>query len=283
MTLLAVRVRPGVDRAAVIGALVGAGSPAVQEDGDDLVAYFPGHGDRERMRAAILAASPRADVSIEDTPDVDWSSRWKDAMRARSIGALTFAPPWLTSAAVPAERPTAARRNRTISMDPGMAFGTGEHASTRGAVRLMQRVLRPGDRVADLGCGSGILAIAAARLGAGWVVAIDLDADAIPNAEANVSCNGVEETVTILQGDAFVLLPLIAPVCVVLANIISGVLTANLPVIRDALAPDGRAILAGIMLDERDEMLAVIESAGCKAADEDSEEGWWSVVIARGS
>jgi ribosomal protein L11 methyltransferase len=148
-------------------------------------------------------------------------------------------------------------------------------------VRLLPQALATGDRVADLGAGSAVLAIAAARLGAASVAAIELDPDAIENAEENVAGNGVGERVRVIEGDAGLLLPLVAPVEVVLANIISSVLLELLPVIAAALAPDGRAILSGILQEERARMLEALAAAGWTVLAEDAEEIWWTVLIAR--
>jgi ribosomal protein L11 methyltransferase len=142
-------------------------------------------------------------------------------------------------------------------------------------------VIRAGDRVADLGAGSAVLAIAAAKLGAAHVTAIELDHDAIANAEENVARNGVSGRVTVVEGDAEVLLPFVAPVRVVLANIISSVLTGMLPVIAASLTTDGEAVLSGILVEERAAMLAVLEGTGWALLDEDVEGMWWSARIAR--
>src|SRR6185437_1635542 len=96
-----------------------------------------------------------ARVDTAPLPAVDWTERWKYGIRAQTLGALTIAPPWLAGSL---------DRARSIIIEPAMAFGTGEHATTRGVVRLMQPVIRAGDRVADLGTGSAVLAIAAAKL-----------------------------------------------------------------------------------------------------------------------
>ena len=160
-----------------------------------------------------------------------------------------------------------------------MAFGTGEHATTRGVVRLMQLIESIPGVVADLGAGSAVLSICAAKLGARRVVAIELDHDAIGNAEENIRVNGVAAEVTVLEGDAMTLLPLVAPVGLILANIISSVLLDLLPVIRDSLSPGGNAILSGILLEEREKMVAAVTAAGWGIVSEDTEEGWWSVLI----
>jgi ribosomal protein L11 methyltransferase len=169
---------------------------------------------------------------------------------------------------------------RTIVIDPGMAFGTGEHATTRGVIRLLQRVVQPGDHVADLGAGSAVLAIAAAKLGASRVAAIELDHDAIGNAEENVARNDVADRVTVIEGDAATLLPLVAPVNVITANIISSVLLELLPVMARALATDGHAILSGILSVEREAMLGAIQ-ANWRVDAEDEEDNWWSATISR--
>ena len=159
-----------------------------------------------------------------------------------------------------------------------MAFGTGEHATTRLCLSLLQRVIRQGDTVADLGSGSAVLSIAAAKLGASRVAAIEIDPDATSNAEENVARNEVDTEVHLFEGDAAVLLPLIAPVRVVIANILSSVILELLPVMRDALTPDGEAILSGIMLEERERMLDKLAEGGWLVTREESEGEWWSAV-----
>src|SRR5262249_39385297 len=157
------------------------------------------------------ARSVASDVLVATEPLAisDWSERWKQSLTAQRVGRLTITPPWLASELDP---------KATIVIEPAMAFGTGDHATTRSVVRMLQEVVRAGDSVADLGAGSAVLAIAAAKLGAGRVVAIEIDPDAISNAEENVVRNGVADRVTVLEGDAGLLLPLVAPVRVVTAN-----------------------------------------------------------------
>ena len=270
MSWLSLRARAGGCREAALVALFEAGSQGVHEDGDALVTHFPDVATVEAARAAVLAACPDAAIEVAPLETVDWSEAWKRGVRAHRLGGLTIAPPWLAD-----EREGAA----TIVIDPAMAFGTGEHATTRGVVRLMQRVIRPGDAVADLGAGSAVLAIAAAKLGAARVAAIEMDPDAIGNAEKNVARNGVGHRVHVVEGDAAVLLPLVAPVRVVLANIISSVLVELLPTIEAALLPDGDAILSGILRAEREQMLEVLRASGWSVAEEDREDVWWSVHV----
>ncbi len=274
MSWRSLRVRAGADRDAVLAALFAAGSAGVQEDAESLVTHFPAGIDVEALAESIRALAPQAAIEIGETPDVDWSRAWRGGLHAHRIGTLTIAPPWLEVEARGVDGAPA------IVIDPGMAFGTGEHATTRGVLALMQRVIRPGDRVADIGAGSAILAIAAARLGAEWVAAIESDADAIGNAEENVARNAVADRVHVLDGDALVLLPLVQPVRVVLANIISSVLLQLMPTIGAALSLDGEAILSGILATERHMVLAAL-APEWRIRHELEEGSWWTVAIAR--
>jgi ribosomal protein L11 methyltransferase len=267
-----VRVHPGSAPDAVMAALFDAGAQGVQEIGGAYITHVPDAETANQLLCAALAASPDARVETEPLPDVDWTEKWKQGIRVQSLGSLSVAPPWLAAGLDPAT---------TIVIEPGMAFGTGEHATTRGVVRLMQAVLRPGVHVADLGAGSAVLAIAAAKLGAGNVAAIEIDRDAIGNAEENVERNGVADRVRVIEGDASTLLPLVAPVDIILANIISSVLLDLLPTFALALADDGHAILSGMLYTEREQMVTAFADNGWRLIAEDQEDAWWSATIVR--
>ena len=267
-----VRVGPGAHPEAVLAAMFARGVGGVQEDGALLITHVDEHVDLRELAAAIRLADPDARIEMSPLPPVDWTEEWKRGVTSHRVGALIVTPPWLDEGADP---------DHTIIIEPEMAFGTGEHATTRGVLALMQSVLQPGDRVADLGAGSAVLSIAAAKLGAARVAAIEMDPDAIGNAEANIAANGVGDRVTMVLGDATQILPLVAPVEVVFANILSGVIRALLPAIAAALAPGGRAIFSGIMTAERDEMLGALEADGWRATAELEEDAWWSVAVVR--
>lgn len=258
--------------AAVAARMFEAGALGVHEDGVHLVTHLPPEATPDAFIAALRSAD--ATLLAEHAPlaDVDWSLKWRERIGAHRLGSLTVTPPWL------AEGCDAAT---TVIIEPAMAFGTGEHPTTRGVVRLMQGVVRAGDAIADLGAGSAILAIAAVKLGAARAFAIENDHDSIANAEENVVRNGVAGQVAVLEGDAATLLPLVAPVRVVLANIISSVLLELLPLIGRSLADGGSAILSGILFEERDRMLAALAAGGWRVAAEDAEEAWWSVRVTR--
>jgi ribosomal protein L11 methyltransferase len=273
---VSVRAAPGSleprRREVLLQAFFEAGAEGVHEDGDRLVTHFPPGTDLLAVERVLRAADREASIEVADVPAVDWTEAWKGSVASHQVGALVVTPPWLAEQFDPAT---------TIVIDPGMAFGTGEHGTTRGVMRLLGGVLRPGDAVADLGAGSAVLAIAAAKLGASRVFAIELDEEAISNAEENIGRNGVSHAVHLFLGDAGALLPLVAPVRVIVANIISSVLEQLLPSMAAALTADGAVILSGILADERAHMLKVLEHGGWRVTAEDSEDVWWTVAIRR--
>ena len=272
MSWLSVRVNPAHHRDAALAALFAAGAQGVHEDGAALVTHFPPEADVERVIAVVLEADPGSEVVVGRSDDTDWSEAWKSLLSVQTVGALQIAPPWLASGLDP---------STTVVIDPAMAFGTGDHPTTRGVTRLMQRIDLRDRRVADLGTGSAVLAIAAAKLGARIVAAVELDPDAIGNAEENVARNRVAGVVHVLEGDAADLLPLIAPVDVILANIVSSVHAKLLAVMGDSLAARGRVILSGILHDEREQVTELLAAAGWSVDDEDVEDIWWSATISR--
>jgi ribosomal protein L11 methyltransferase len=270
VTWVSLRVEPSSHRDEALSALFAAGAQGVHEDGATLVTHFPGEAEARAAVQAMRAAAPLARCVMEPTPDVDWSTAWRDRAGVVALGGLDIVPPWLAAGRDPA---------RTVVIDPGMAFGTGDHASTRGAARLLLAAARDGMVVADLGAGSAVLSIAAARLGASCVWAIESDPEALGNAADNVARNGVEDVVQILHGDAAALLPLVAPVDLIVANILSSVLTPLLPAMAAALRRGGSAILAGILTSERLSMLEALEASAWRVRQEDTEEEWWSALV----
>lgn len=274
-TRVAVRPSDALLRDAVSAAMFGAGAQGLLEEGGTagaLVTHVASHEECAAIERAVREVDAGAIVETAHIPGVDWSVAWRESIRAHDVGGLTVAPPWLAEGMDPA---------RTVIVDPAMAFGTGDHPTTRGVLRLMQQVIRAGDIVADLGAGSAVLAIAAVKLGAARATAVEMDPDAISNAEENVIRNEVTGRVAALEGDAAVMLPLLAPVRVVFANIISSVLVELLPVIAHSLTPQGVAILSGILDEERATMLGVFAAGGWRVVQEDSEGQWWSVTIER--
>jgi ribosomal protein L11 methyltransferase len=266
----AITVCGAIDNDAVSAALFALGAEGVWLRDDAVVTHLAPGADVEAVRRAVLSAAPAASVEVSETPAVDWSTAWREQLTARPAGDFVVTPPWLREQVDP---------SRAIVIEPGMGFGTGDHPTTRGVLRLLPGVIRDGDQVADLGAGSAVLSIAAARYGAARVWAIELDPPAIPNAELNVSMNGVGDRVTVLEGDASVLLPLVGPVRVVCANIISSVLVELFPVIRESVRDDWVLLTSGVLISERPNLLSVIDAEGWRVDAEDVEGEWWSARI----
>lgn len=219
----------------------------------------------DRLRA--LMEPDRVELRVSVQAHEDWAETWKRGLTPRRVGrSFIVTPSWC--------RPPADADAHVLVLDPGMAFGNAEHGTTRGCLRLLEETLRPGERVLDVGAGSAILSVAAARLGAARVVAVESDAWAIEPARENVERNGVADRVEIREGLADVsMLRDLGPAEGVLANIEAGVLTALMPGFAGALAPDGWLILSGVLDDQ---LQAVVGRAGdhglvLEAVDEDGE------------
>lgn len=258
-------------RDAVVAALVHAGAPAVQELDDALLTHLPAGADVPALEAALRAADATITIESRDAGHIDVSPAWPPAVGVQRVGRVAVAPPWRAAEIADAECP--------VIIEPAMAFGTGEHETTRGVLRLMQDVVRPGDSVIDLGAGSAILSIAAVKLGAARAIAIESDPQAIANAEENAAANGVADRVRVIEGDARVILPLVAPARVMLANIISSVVVELAPAMRAALSPNGHTVVSGILIAERTAVMASLAAAGWRAEAEYVEGEWWSSVI----
>jgi ribosomal protein L11 methyltransferase len=269
-----VRVTPSADevRDAVAAAMFAGGAEGLHEDGAAFVTHLPDAHDVDQLLAAVIGADAAARVSHAALEESALAQPMHGTVEAHDVGRFVITPPWL------ADQFDA---SRTIVVEPGMAFGTGEHPTTRGVLRLLPDVLREGDLVADLGAGSAVLAIAAAKAGAAKVIAIELDDDSMENAAENLDRNGVAARVHLLCGDASVLLPFFAPVRLVLANIISSVHVEMLPVVATCITDDAHVIISGILGTERDWMLSHLDSTGWRMVAEDREGEWWSATIVR--
>ena len=258
---------------AVASWLVTKTGQAVEERDDGLVVGFaPSEAAARTIEQELSDIFPDLSISLRDVEPVDWSTQWRDGIEVRRLGRLTLSPSWL-------EAPDA---EISVTLDPEMAFGSGEHGSTRGALVLLDRFIHPGDRVLDLGTGSGILAIAAVKLGASQAVGIEIDGDSLPVAAANIDRNHVTGAVTLLHGDAAELAPLCAPVDLILSNILRGSNVELLPVIGRTLKPGGIAIFAGMESRESGRFRPALHAGGYVVRDELVDSGWWAVAASHG-
>lgn len=271
-------------RDAITEGLFNFGATSVQEAGPALVTYLPAPSDVDttlRTLQAELQKIAGDDVRLTHRlqADEDWSETWKRGLRPRRVGKhFIVAPSWT--------EPEVREGDRVITIDPEMAFGTGEHATTRGALRALEQIVRPGDCILDVGTGSAILAIGAAMLGATEVIAVDNDPDAILNARDNVVRNNVADAIQLEE--SLVDGPYLARFGenhfdIIVANVLSGILKPLLGDFRESVRPDGHIILGGILEQEADEMLEACTAAGLHVINEDLEAEWWGVLLRRGS
>jgi len=277
MTWWAVDVRTPPEGRDKLGAWLVARTGQAVEERDDgtLVTFAADERAADELIAELgqAAGDPAPEASRRRIEPVDWSTRWREGLGSRSFGRLTVAPSW---APAPVDR-----RGPIVVLDPETAFGSGEHGSTRVALSLLERLLQPGDFVLDLGSGSGILAIAAAKLGAARAVGIENDPEANVVAARNASRNGVKDVVEFLDGDADDLAPLLGPADLVLSNILRSANAALLPSVTRALIPGGRAIFSGMEVAEAPLFLPVLESAGFAVLADRTDTGWWGVAARR--
>jgi ribosomal protein L11 methyltransferase len=211
--------------------------------------FFHSVDDRDRATAALRAHFPGIDAQSIDVPDEDWATRSQAALRAVTVGALTIAPPWdVTGPYVGAgfSQPS------IIVIQPSTGFGTGHHATTRLCLAALQRIDVRGRSVIDVGTGSGVLAIAARRLGASGVLAIDDDPDAIAAAEANVKLN--HESRIALEIADFRSAK-IGQFDLVIANLTGAMLIAAADRLESLAIASARVILSGFMDHEEREVL----------------------------
>ena len=201
----------------------------MQEEGDRIIAWFPEDADLSRVTGEL-------EGELRTIEETDWSMEWRRRVRSVRVGPFFVAPPWLVD-----EAPAGMKM---IVIEPEMAFGTGDHATTRGCLAMLARHVKEGDRVLDFGCGSGILGIASCLLGARDVVAADSDPVAVEIARKNADVNKVR--LTLLGTDV----PPDSTFDVIVANIQTSVLEHLVPKFRALLAPGGTIILSGILSEE---------------------------------
>jgi ribosomal protein L11 methyltransferase len=263
--------------------LIASGGLAVEENGEWLgtwIADADGRTPPDQFVEAVrdqleqLTAGAPFDITWEWKPNDDWISLWRKGLAPRRVGRrLWITPTWI--------RPESGRDDIVIQIDPQMAFGTGEHASTRGVLRLLEDAVRPGARVLDAGTGSGVLAIAAVHLGAAAVDAVDLDPDAIMNARENVALNNCADRIrlTVAKVDDAFLAASAGPWDVIAANILSTVIKPLLHTFRQHLRPGGAILVGGILESEADDVIDAARAAGLTVVADDREEGWWAARL----
>ncbi len=244
------------------------------EDGELLKCYVPDQkwspALQEEMRSVIgmivsPSAHPLPPMHVQALADRNWNADWEKTIQPIHVTPhIVITPSWHVYAAAPGEL--------VLTIDPKMSFGTGYHESTRLILGLVERAVRPGMSVIDIGTGTGVLAIAAIRLGARDAVACDIDEWSYDNAIENATMNGVSDRITVLQGDITVTPD--RTYDLVIANIQRNVLISLLPAMRTKLAPGGTMLLAGLLNIDREAMTDALQEHGLRVTEECAENEW---------
>ncbi len=220
---------------------------------------------KERFAAIGIAVT----YEVESTAAEDWSENWKKYYHTLHFGSIAIVPAWEDYTATPGER--------VVRMDPGMAFGTGTHETTALALRYLEALVSPGMRVLDIGTGSGILAIAASKMGASHVVATDLDPDAVKNACENIKKNG-ETNIDCRISDLLSSVKKEETFDLIFANIVADILLRLIPDVAVHMNAGARFVLSGIIQDRAEDILSALAAHGFQATDISRENDWCSVL-----
>ena len=247
-------------------------------------AYLP---EDERLESSLLTLTERIEglrradapigagtVSHVFVADEDWAETWKEYVHTEKIGqSIVVRPTW--------EEYTAKDDEIVIDLDPGAAFGTGAHATTAMCLRALEHLVVPGTRVYDVGCGSGILAIAAAKLGAGEILAMDCDPVAVRVAEQNIVQNDVRGHVVAMESDLLAICRGREPAGLIMANIIADVVIRLLDGLDEFLAPGGTFLASGIIDDRIGDVERTAEQHGFTVLDMTCDKEWAAMIMRR--
>ncbi len=215
----------------------------------------------ERFAAAGIPVS----FSCESTREEDWAETWKQYYHPMSFGRVTIVPAWEKYEKKPDEI--------TVLMDPGMAFGTGTHETTRLALRYLTQEIRGGEHVLDVGTGSGILSITASKLGAAHCVATDLDPDAVKNARENIAKNECQN-IDCYVSDLLRAVPQEEKFDFVAANIVADILLLLIPEVSPYMRPGAKIALSGIIDGREQDILGALNKHGFRILDASRENDW---------
>lgn len=267
--------------------LMEMGSGGAQIEGDilhpdnvTLSTYFPPDdmiGERvskinkmlKNLRELDINVGPGR-VTVKQIDESVWTEPWKEFFKPISIGKrIIVYPSW-------EDVSESASRDILIQIDPQMAFGTGRHSTTILCMELLEDTLKGGEKIADVGTGSGILAIAAIKLGADHITAIDIDEKAIPIAKDNALLNGIDHGIDVTCSDS--LAKIGGTYDVIVSNIANNVIISMIPDFKDCLYDNGILVLSGFLRSEASEMKKALESNGLTILDTRCHEEWAAIM-----
>lgn len=210
-------------------------------------------------------------ITVTLVEDADWADAWRSFFKTILTGRILIKPSWEEIEVGPGQI--------VVEIDPGMAFGTGNHPTTQLCLLALQNYVAGGEKVLDVGTGSGILAIAAAKLGAEKVAATEIDRAAAEAARRNVERNGLEDRVTVYQTDT----PESGPgeFDIAVANITADPIMALAPALARAVRKGGMLIVSGIITSRADEVTSRLREHGFQVVDTTTEDDWVAAVLKR--
>jgi ribosomal protein L11 methylase PrmA len=277
---------------------------AVEDHGDSVTIFFPDAERRDLARRAIGRELPRAAATCRDVDDEDWARRSQENLGPVTVGRIVVRPPWsaprsqfqnMWEPALAGSSPPEGGSHTTnfetgskagvcggsdavaVTIEPSMGFGTAHHATTRLCLAALQTVDLKDRFVLDVGTGSGVLAIAARRLGAQRALGIDNDADAVRCARDNLRLNPTVDAVRFEVAD--LLDRFLEPADAVTANLTGALLCRAAPVLLAAVRPGGTLVVSGLLDEERDDVVAAFRTA--RVVWESHEDGWVGLVFRR--
>ena len=231
---------------ALVAELAEVGFEAFTEEGDELKAYGPVGIWGKDIEAGLTEwfATRRVDarIDVQTLPLENWNAKWEASIQPLNVGPFVIAPTWAVLGPEHADKPV-------LLIDPKMSFGTGHHESTRIALLLLEGAVQDRDRILDAGTGTGVLAIAALKLGAANVLGFDIDPLGAESAVENASLNRVEGQFEVREGTIDMVEE--ADFDVVVANMIRSRLEPIVPRLSEKLSSGGRLILAGLLRSEK--------------------------------
>ncbi len=246
--------------------------------------YLPKNGQgretllqiREGIKGLPITPTPR--IFCQTVQEEDWANEWKRYYHKTEIGErLVICPSWeLTEKGAP---PYTENGRAVLVLDPGMAFGTGGHASTRLCLTLLEQITKAGDTLLDLGCGSGILSVAGLLLGAKSAVGVDLDEKAVEVSRENAARSGVEKRYRAVCGDLTERVS--GQYDLICANIVADVILRLIPDMGRYLASGGKVVLSGIITERKPEILNALFDAGYRLLEEKEEDGWCALLVTK--
>ncbi|MDD6483308.1 MAG: 50S ribosomal protein L11 methyltransferase [Clostridiales bacterium] len=260
-----------------------------QKEGETRVSAYvsdnaAGHETLKEIRRTIAelksldtdGAFGRLEVELDNMHEDDWANNWKKYFHPMEIGEKILIKPEWEEYKEPTDR-------IIFNINPGMTFGTGSHYTTQLCIEELEKYIRPGSRMLDLGCGSGILSIISLMLGAGEAAAVDIDPNAVDIAYRNAEMNGVgREHYKVYAGnivtDKAVQKALFGKYDVICANIVADVIIALAPIVREYMAEDAVFITSGIIEDRADEVFRVLSQNGFEVIGKKQRKDWVAIV-----